>query len=93
MPDEPVPEIVPLRFVQYVVLVQEETWPERTSLSLDMLQSPYVYGAVYDEQAKTYTFTIFNGGAVYTTTDERGPGGAVVAELVPDTARKTTRRP
>lgn len=92
MPDEK-PPITPLAFTQHLVLVVEGAWPERTSVMPDLLRNPHVYHATYDERAKTLTFDVFNGGAVYRITDETLPNGALVAELVPDTAKKTTRRP
>jgi hypothetical protein len=95
MPDEQEqpPEITPLAFTQHLVLVVEQPWPERTSFMPTLLQNPHVYHATYDEAAKTVEFSVFNGGARYHLTGETEAGGALVAELVPDSAKRTSRRP
>lgn len=92
MVDEP--EVTPIHLVQSMVLVMESAWPERTSFTEDLLNSAYLRGAVYDPQADTMTFDIFNGGAIYLIRrDLPSAPGSVIADLVPDSARKTTRRP
>jgi hypothetical protein len=89
MPDEP----RPLHFVQRTVLIMEGDWPEVTTFRQDFLDSPYLYGATYDEQTRLLEFSVFNGGARYLVSDEAAPNGRRIATLVPDSARKTSRRP
>lgn len=93
MPDEPTPEITPLQFTQHLVLVVEQPWPERTSFMPEMLQRPYVYHATYHEDARIVRFKVFNGEATYKLSGETEAGGALVADLVPDSAKRTSRRP
>lgn len=87
------PEVKPLHFTQHLVLVVEGAWPEVTTVTSDLLASPHVYHATYDSETKTLTFDVFNGGAQYRVTDETAPGGARIATLVPESAKRTSRRP
>lgn len=73
--------ITPIAFTQHLV-VTVDAWPERTSFMPDALTSPHLYHAAYDARARTLTFAIFNGAAVYRLTGEALPHGALVAERV-----------
>lgn len=86
------PPITPLNFTQHVV-VTVERWPQKTAVMPDLLRNPHTRNATYDEQAQTLTFEVFNGGAVYKILGETTANGALVAELVEGSARKTSRRP
>jgi hypothetical protein len=88
MPDE-MPEIEPIHLTQHVVF-RVERWPQRTSFSQPMLDSPHVYGMIVE--GETVRFDIFNGEAVYRLTGETGPMGTRVAELVEGSDKVTARK-
>jgi hypothetical protein len=71
----------------------KDDWPEVTIIHPDLLASPHVYHATYDEHAGTVEFRVFNGGAVYELDPETPSNGKRIATLVPGSNRKTTRRP
>lgn len=70
-------------------------WPERITVTEELLRDPHIMQATYDQQAGTLAFATFNGGATYKIDQRPRPGerGPWTATLVPDTARATNRRP
>lgn len=84
--------ITPINFEMHTVFVVTD-WPARTLVAPDFLKYAHTRNATYDEQAQTLTFEVFNGGAVYKILGETTANGALVAELVEGSARKTSRRP
>jgi hypothetical protein len=91
------PQPTPIALTQALVLIMEQTWPQVTTFTDEFLRNAYTRGAVYDEQAGTLTFNIFNGGAIYQIAPaEVGLTGAPMPRLgtlVEGSDRKTTRRP
>jgi hypothetical protein len=95
MSDEPQPQ--PIALTQAVVFIMEQSWPQLTTFTDEFLRNAYLRNAVWDDQAGTLTFEVFNGGAQYTVAPaETGPTGAPMPRLgtlVEGSDRKTTRRP
>jgi hypothetical protein len=89
------PQPTPIALTQALVFIMEQTWPQVTTFTDDFLRnSAHTRGAVYDEQAGTLTFDIFNGGATYALlANPLLPAGPHLGTLVEGSARKTTRRP
>jgi hypothetical protein len=91
------PQPTPIALTQAVVFYMEGVWPPLTQFTDEFLKNAHLRAAVYDEQADTLTFDIFNGGAIYQLAPaEYTPNGAVLPRLgtlVEGSDRKTTRRP
>lgn len=88
--DEKQPPITPIARTQHIVFTVPH-WPERTAFTEDWLTMAHVNSATVD--GDLVTFDVFNGGATYRLRrDLPREGPAIVADLVPDTARVTRRK-
>jgi hypothetical protein len=88
------PQPTPIALTQAVVFYMEGVWPPLTQFTDEFLKNAHLRAAVYDEQADTLTFDIFNGGATYALlANPLLPAGPHLGTLVEGSARKTTRRP
>lgn len=84
------PPIEPIHRVQHIVHTVER-WPERTAFTEDWLTMAHANSATVD--GDLVTFDLFNGGGAYRLRRDLPPEGpAIIADLVPDTARVTRRK-